>query len=310
MSWTTTAATARSPIRAATITCFDDLPDELPALVRTVQGLLVHTLAAGLYGLPPGTDTPEERLRLVADMLAIIQEICQAPLTVARDPGRRLVGNCRQPAVLLVAMLRHQGIPARKRVGFARYLPGPRNCIHEVTQYWNAGEGRWTLVDPGNDEPVAESQRAYFASIGQPHRAEYDTLDLGPEEFILAGTAWRQCRSGRANPDEFGYGDDRGTRWLRITVLQDLDALNKAELNSYDSWGGPLASEPGSPAAGRFRYLDRAETTPGELRFLDQMAELTVDADRHLDELRRRYADSAWGQGVSGRLRDELGERG
>jgi hypothetical protein len=282
---------------------FDGLPGELTALVRVVQGLFVHTFAAGRYGLPPGRDAPEDRIRMVPGMLAAITEIHDAPLTIARDPGRRLVGNCRQPAVLLTAMLRHKGIPARKRVGFARYLPGPCSCIHEIIQYWDAGECRWKLVDPGNDELVTASQRAFFASIGQPHRAGYDTLDLGPEDFVLAAAAWRQCRGGHASPGEFGYGDDRGTRWLRQTVLQDLDALNKAELCSADSWGGPLTSGPADPAAERARYLDRAETTPAEARFLDQMAELATDADRCLGELRRRYAGSAWGQGVRDKLR-------
>jgi hypothetical protein len=280
----------------------DGLPGEVPALVRIVQGLFVHTLAVGLYGLPAGRDEPEDRIRLVPGMLAALRGLHDAPLTVAREPGSRLVGNCRQPAVLLVAMLRHQGIPARKRVGFARYLPGPCSCIHEITEYWDESEERWKLIDPGNDEIIAAAQRDFFVSVGQPHRAAYDTLDLGPEDFVLAPAAWWQCRGGHASPDEFGYGDNRGMRWLRITVLQDLDALNKAELTSYDSWGGPLAIEPGSPPDGTSRYLDRAETTSAEARFLDQMAGLASDADRHLGELRRRYAASGWGQGVRDKL--------
>jgi hypothetical protein len=281
---------------------FDGLPGELPALVRVVQGLFVHTLATGRYGLPSGRDEPEDRIRLVPGMLAAVLNHHDAPLTIERAPGSRLVGNCRQPAVLLVAMLRHNGTPARKRVGFARYLPGPRSAIHEITQYWDAAEGRWRLADPGNDDIITASQRDFFTSAGQPDRASYDTLDLAPEDFILAGTAWRACRSGHADAGEFGYGDDGGTRWLRQAVLQDLDALNKAELNSADSWGGPLADEPGSPPANQVRYLDRAETTPAETRFLDQMTELTTDPDRHLRELRRRYTESGWGQGVLGKL--------
>jgi hypothetical protein len=277
---------------------FDDLPGDLPGMVRVVQGLIVHPHATGLYGLPPAPDEPIDRVRFVSGMLAAILDRLDAPLTVERDPGRRLVGNCRQPAVLLVAMLRHRGVPARKRVGFARYLPGPYAEIHEVAQCWDAGEDRWRLVDPGNDDAIRASQRAFFASIGQPHRAGYDTLDLGPEDFILAGTAWRRYRDGSADPGEFGCGDDRGARWLRITVLQDLDALNKAELNSYDSWGGPLAGGPDMPPASEVRYLDRAGTNDAEARFLDRMAELTADPDMRLGELLRQYAESAWGRGV------------
>lgn len=286
---------------------FDDLPSDLPSLVRVVQGLFVHTLATGLYGLPEGGDEPDDRVRMVRDMLAAILDRQDAPLTVEREPGRRLVGNCRHPAVLLVAMLRHKGIPARKRVGFARYLPGPLSCIHEIAQCWDAGEGRWRLVDPGNDEAIIASQRAYFATAGQPHRAVYDTLDLTPEDFILAGTAWRACRDGSADPGDFGYGDNAGTSWLRITVLQDLDALNKAELNSYDSWGGPLAGQPDSSPAVEVRYLDRAETTPAEARFLDQSAELTADPDRYFRDLRRHYTQSAWGRGVLSKLVSDRG---
>jgi len=281
---------------------FDDLPGDLPALVRVVQGLIVHSLATGLYGLPPGGDEPDDRVRLVRDMLAAIVDRHDAPLTVTRDPGRRLVGNCRHPAVLLVAMLRHNGIPARKRVGFAGYLPGPHFCIHEIAQCWDAGEDRWRLVDPGNDELIKTGQQAYFATAGQPERAVYDTLDLTPRDFILAGTAWRGCRDGSAGPGEFGYADDTGPRWLRITVLQDLDALNKAELTSYDSWGGPLAGQPATPPASQVRYLDRAETTPDEARFLDQSAELTADPDGQFRDLRRHYTQSAWGRGVLARL--------
>jgi len=279
-----------------------DLPGDLPALVRVVQGLFVHSLAAGLYGLPPGRDEPEDRIRLVSGMLAAIVDRQDAPLTAGRDPGSRLVGNCRHPAVLLVAMLRHKGVPARKRVGFARYLPGPHACIHEVAQCWDAGQGRWRLVDPGNDETITASQRAFFDAAGQPHRAVYDTLDLGPGDFILAPAAWRGCRSGSADPGEFGYGDDSGTRWLRITVLQDLDALNKAELNSADSWGGPLADQTGSPPGSQVRYLDRAGTTPAEARFLDQIAGLTTDPDRYFRDMRRCYTESAWGRGVLDKL--------
>lgn len=277
---------------------FDDLPGHLSALVQVVQGLLVHSLAVGLYGLPSCQDEPIDSVRLVSGMLAAILDRDDAPLTVERDPARRVVGNCRQPAVLLVAMLRHKGIPARKRVGFARYLPGPGATIHEIAQCWDASQRRWRLVDPGNDGTIMASQRAYFASVGEPQRAVYDTLDLGQQDFIPAPTAWRRYRDGSADPGQFGIGDERGERWLRITVLQDLDALNKAELNSYDSWGGPLVGEPDIPLAGQVRYLDRADTTPAEARFLDQMAELATDPDRHLGELRRRYTESAWGRGV------------
>jgi transglutaminase-like putative cysteine protease len=117
------------------------------------------TLTVGLYGVPPCQDEPIDSVRLVSGMLAAILDRDDAPLTVERDPARRLVGNCRQPAVLLVAMLRHKGIPARKRVGFARYLPGPGATIHEIAQCWDASQRRWRLVDRVTTRPSRPPSR-------------------------------------------------------------------------------------------------------------------------------------------------------
>jgi transglutaminase-like putative cysteine protease len=67
-------------------------------------------------------------------LLRHIIERCSSPLTVPRDKARRVRSNCRTSAILLVAMPRHQGIPARKRTGFAAYI----DFIHEIAEYWDA----------------------------------------------------------------------------------------------------------------------------------------------------------------------------
>ena len=54
-------------------------------------------------------------LRMVAQILGRIRELDPAPLTLAREPAQRLVGNCRDHAVLCVALLRQQGVPARRK---------------------------------------------------------------------------------------------------------------------------------------------------------------------------------------------------
>jgi transglutaminase-like putative cysteine protease len=46
-------------------------------------------------------------------------------ISTARPPQKRLVGVCHHPMLLLVAMLRAQGVPARARSGFGSYFnPG------------------------------------------------------------------------------------------------------------------------------------------------------------------------------------------
>ncbi len=167
------------------------LPRDLPGLVGVVQGLLLHPAAARLYGQAP---EPEERgwgFPTMAETLDRLLALDDSPLAVPRPPARRLRANCRNFAVLLVSLLRHQGVPARRRVGFARYLPGRHAYIHEIAEYWDRARRRWVLVDPQNDSVTRAAQRAYFDSISQPERACFDTLDISasrrPDDQFLLG---------------------------------------------------------------------------------------------------------------------------
>jgi hypothetical protein len=101
---------------------FSDLPDEIPALCRAVQGLLLHQYWAGAYGYSiPAARASEYQIRDVAGKLARIMEVDERPPVVPRPPDRGPVGNCRDYPVLLTAMLRFRGIPARTRCGFGAY---------------------------------------------------------------------------------------------------------------------------------------------------------------------------------------------
>jgi hypothetical protein len=90
------------------------LPSDLPGLARVVQGALIHPFELDLYHVQLSPNQREEvNLRSVAQMLARMRELDPAPLTVAREPAQRLVGNCRDHAVLFTSLLRQQGVPAR-----------------------------------------------------------------------------------------------------------------------------------------------------------------------------------------------------
>jgi hypothetical protein len=268
---------------------FAGLPRGVAALVRVVQGLVIHPNAFEHLGLPAGTYAEVAHLRFVADMLAHIVERDGRPLTVAREPAERVCANCRNPAVLLIAMLRHQGIPARKRTGFARYFADGHALIHEVAEFWDAGSGRWVLVDA---DVTLDAQSGYLTSHGVPEPADYGTIDLrSADGFVMAGDAWQRSRAGAADPDEFeGAGRGAGMPGIRQALLQDLDGLNRVELLSDDLWGGDIDEKPDH------------DLTLEDLVALDRAAELTLSADEHLDEMRRFYADSAHGRSVLARL--------
>ena len=103
---------------------FDGLPTDFPTLVKTLQGVMVHIFWAGSYGLELTDERKAEvGLRYVEKQLARILELDDHPLTEARPHERKLVGNCRDFSVMLTAILRHQGVPARARCSFGTYFP-------------------------------------------------------------------------------------------------------------------------------------------------------------------------------------------
>jgi hypothetical protein len=260
----------------------DGLPSDIPSLVAVVKGLTLHEVAARLYGVPQEDGLPEDRARFVADVLVAIQEIDAAPLTIRREHAGRVVSGCRTPPLLLVAMLRHQGVPARKRTGVARYLGrGAYGTVHDVTEYWDGRRDRWVLVDPGIDDELAQRWRAYFAGNGQPWRGEYDVLDLGRETFIVGPQLWRSCRTGQIDPREL-HRKEGSLPFAGLALLEDLNSLNKVELMSHD--------------------LDFDRTANGPLELLDGMAELAAGIDERFVETRRRFDESPWGRAAAERL--------
>jgi hypothetical protein len=132
---------------------FRDLPANIGDLCGVVQNLLVHAfwiLDERNYGITAESlkrrgraPNKEINLRSIEEKLGLLIELQEQSLTTARDVGRRVVGNCRDYALLLVSMLRHQGIPARVRSGVARYFyPEEERVLedHFICEYWNGAE--------------------------------------------------------------------------------------------------------------------------------------------------------------------------
>ena len=262
---------------------FDDIPQDISNLVRTVQGLLISLPWEEAYGL----NTPRERhkeiyLRNVPEILKQILELNPSPLVMKRPPEKRKVSLCRDFAVLLVSMLRHRGVPARGRVGFAGYYRAetPKHWEHRIAEYWNERLNRWVLVDAMADE--IQLQRLKF---------RINPLNIGVNSpFLLAGEVWQRCRAGKANPEEFGDSpDDLGMPPIRYALLQDFDYLNKNELIGFDAWHN-LINKPEN------------EVTDDERKLLDEIAEMTTHIDSRFGDLQTFYQTTPYGQVVQSQL--------
>ena len=249
---------------------FAGLPADLPALVRIVQGLVFHYFAdEHIFGWkPPAERMGEIDSRTVPAMLARLRALDPRPLAQTRPPERRLLGCCRDFSVLLCAMARHHGIPVRARVGFATYFSPDFYTDHEIVEWWDAGQRRWRLVDP----ELSPRHVAHF-------KLDFDPFDVPRDRFLVGGRAWQLCRTGQADPNDFGLDpklpEPRGLYFVRSHVVQDLAALNKMELLLWDIWG----------------VMEQRDDA--ELPLIDEAAARTLTADDHAD-VRRLYAQAGF----------------
>jgi len=253
---------------------FDELPDDVAELARVVQGLLIYdVVAADFYGFAIPEDRREEiHVRSVEAMVERLLAIEEGALTMARPVQKRLAARCRQYAVLLSAMLRHKGVPARARCGFGAYFNRPYFEDHWVCEYWNTRESRWRLVDAQLDDVWRDRLRI-----------DFDVLDVPRDRFLIAADAWAQCRSGLADPSKFGieFAKLRGLWFVAGNIVRDVAALDKVEMLPWDVWGAQPAPS---------TTLDEAQ-----LGWFDRLAALTREADSSFEELR---ALSASDEGV------------
>jgi hypothetical protein len=244
---------------------YSDLPTDIPALVDVVQGLIVHVFWGERYGLHLSEERKAEvQLRSMERRLARTLELDPSPLTNPRPHEKKIVGNCRDFSVTLASMLQSMGIPARPRCGFGAYFMPNHYEDHWVCEYWNEAEQRWVLVDAQLDELQRDVLETSF-----------NTLDVPRDQFIVGGAAWRMCRSGNANPDQFGIFDMHGIDFVKGDFLRDVASLNKVELLPWDCWGMIL--------------MDYTTLLPDDLSLLDRLAELTCTDVPDFDRVRQIY---------------------
>ena len=246
---------------------FRELPSDVPALCRVVQGLLLHVHWAERYGYKvPAERVAEVSVRPADQMLARILELDPRPLSRERPLERRMLGNCRDFTTLLCAMLRHQGVAARARCGFGAYFEPGWFADHWVCEVFDEAEERWVKVDAQLDAFQLDALRPPFTPT-----------DVPADQFIVAGQAWQWCRKGQRDPERFGIMDMHGMWFISGNVFRDLAALNRVELLPWDGWG--------------LLDTDYSEYGEAELELHDRIAALTNADDAAYAEMRALYED-------------------
>jgi hypothetical protein len=243
------------------------LPDDVGALAEIVQGLAIHQYMAEAYGFAvPEARKAEAHIRHADKILDRILALDDRSLAAARPPEKRVVGVCHHFALLMTAILRTKGIPARYRCGFGAFFNPPFFEDHVLCEYWHAADARWMQVDPQLD---AVWRRAL--------KFTFDPADVPRDQFLQSADAWALCRAGKADPTRFGIfvGDLRGLWFIAASLVRDAAALNKMELLPWDCWG--IMPHPGQ------------ELDAGQLAFFDRLAALAAQPDVSDQELRALY---------------------
>lgn len=248
---------------------YDALPDDLYTLRNLIQGIYLHYRAGPQMGFP----ISEERIlqadnrRMETIFASVIAQDGQ-PLTVERAPDKRVVGCCRDASLLLCSFLRHKGIPARIRYGFAPYIKfAPDFAVdHVVTEYWE--NGRWKMADMD----LSEGAISYFG-------IEFDMFDIPRDQFLVAGQVWQAVQAGSADANNYGVHPDlpdadlRGETFIMGCLSKDVAFLSKQEYLLWDVWG---------------MLEDESAPDPSQVALLNQSANLTAQAhnDNNFDAIR------------------------
>jgi hypothetical protein len=257
------------------------LPHDVPALCEIIHGTLIHRAWAQAYGWAfPDDRMQDAQARSTRATLERIFALDARALTEPREPEKRFAGTCRDFSLMLCAMLRVRGVPARARCGFGRYFVPGQFEDHWVCEHWDAEAAQWVLTDAQIDRVQRDALKLAF-----------DPLDVPRDQFVVAGEAWQMSRSGREDPMKFGIFDMHGLWFIRGNVLRDLAALNRVEVLPWDDFGMMSELAPGE------------EPTDAQMALLDRVAALCTEPDAHFDELRAIYADEP-SLAVGGKVRN------
>ncbi len=249
---------------------YDGLPDSPEELAGVVHGVLLHKLATGIHNFQPTQgQRAEQTLRTMQERLSRMVELDPQPIMVPRDPKERQIGMCRDFGVFYTSLLRHKGIPARMRVGFADYLVSdkPLKADHWITEYWDAAQERWILADSNMGEPEIQA----YKLVANMKDLRHD------DEFYVAGSAWQLCRAGKEKSTFFRHSERwKGMPCIRGNMLHDFQALNRMELGLMDYWD-------------ELSYKRENKLNVEDKALLDKIAELTVSPDEHFEEMREFF---------------------
>lgn len=204
-----------------------ELPSDPAAIPDALEDFVIHHAVARLLGFGvPERAGHDRNLRTLQRIISTVFERDDRPLTEHRDLSNYFYGTCHDFALLTTGTLRHRGVPARLRVGYAGYFITGKWEDHFVCEY-RTGD-RWALLD-GQLGPRARDGL----------KIKFPVADMSATEWRSAASIWRAIRAGTIDESICGVGfaGIQGRWFVASAVLRDAAALAGIEALPWDYWG-------------------------------------------------------------------------
>lgn len=208
---------------------FDNLPTDKAGLRSIIAGIRINFISDQVV---LGYKAPFERLheldsRTMERMLEKILRLCDKDLSYSRPVEQRLAGTCRDAALFMCAMLRHQNIPARMRYGVSPSQMTFTNILvdHSICEYWDETSSKWVAIETEITQRHLDTHK---------NKTNINLNDLKRPFFTHSGVVVSDILNG--NGSQYLHSN-QGPVFYRNIFLRDIAFLNKQEVNIWDHWG-------------------------------------------------------------------------
>lgn len=238
------------------------IPKDIKTIVKFVQNMFLHQHWAERYGVILSDERKKEPwIRRLEDKLTFLKKHGIKHVSQKLPNEKKMIGICRDYAVVAAALCRQAGISARARCGFATYFEKGKYVDHWVLEYFDEQINKWNMVDPQLDHFQQDQLNITFNSF-----------DLSNNNFILAPDAWMMCKKGKLDPQLFGIFQWWGLDYVKCNLILDANSLLKEPMQPWDGWDG-------------YKMIPIDELKEDDHCVLDQLATLMLNVNQDFKTL-------------------------